>query len=105
MVMSEQLRKRWDEFHRNAVKALDRLDEGSEDWFKEFEKAEQTAAGLVMEVNKEVDRSGKGARKLWKEQLEKAMDVREEARKRLEERMEALRRSEEHLKKALDELK
>jgi mRNA-degrading endonuclease RelE of RelBE toxin-antitoxin system len=103
--MSEQLRKRWDEFHRNAVKALDRLDEDSEDWFKEFEKVEQTTAGLIMEVNKEIGKSGKEAKKLWKVQLEKAMEVREEARKRLEERMEALRRSEEHLNKALDELK
>jgi predicted metal-dependent peptidase len=103
--MSEQLRKRWDEFHRNAVKALDKLDEDSEGWFKEFEKVEKTATGLITDVNKEVDRSGKEARKLWKEQLEKAMGVREEARKRLEERMEALRRSEEHLKKALDELR
>ena len=103
--MSEQLRKRWDEFHRNAVKTLDKLDEDSENWFKEFEKMEQTASGLITDVNTEIDKSGKEARKLWKEQLEKAMNVREEARKRLEERMKALKRSEKHLKKALDELK
>ena len=103
--MSEQLKKRWDEFQNNAISTLDQLNEDSKKWFSELEKIEQTTAGLILEINKEIEKSGKEARKTWKQQLEKAKKAREEARKGLEDKIEALRRSEEHLKKAIDELR
>lgn len=102
--MSENIRENWEKLQIEAKKKLKELEEAGKNWIDEFDKMEQTATGLVMEIQKEVKGSSEEAKKVWLNQLRESHVARQQLRENLEKRLEAVKRSEEHLKKAIDEL-
>lgn len=102
--MSENIREKWEKFHIEAKKKLRELEEAGKNWIDEFDKMEQTATGLVMEIQREMKDSSEEAKRVWMKQLREAHVARQQLRENLEKRLDAVKRSEEHLKKAIDEL-
>lgn len=104
MVMSENILEKWEKLNKEAEKKLRELEEVGKNWIDEFDKMEQTAKGLVMDIQREMKDSSEGAKKVWMKQLREAQLARQKLRANLEKRLDAVKRSEEHLKKAIDEL-
>ena len=104
IVMSENMREKWENFHTEAEKRLKEFIEAGKNWIDEFDKMEKTATGLIMEIQREMKDSSEDAKKVWMKQLREAQLARQKLRANLEKRLDAVKRSEEHLKKAIDEL-
>lgn len=102
--MSENVREKWEKFNVEAKKKLGELEEAGKNWVDEFDEMEQTATGLIMEIQREMKDSSEEAKKVWIRQLREARTARQQLRANLEKRLESVKRSEEHLKKAIDEL-
>jgi hypothetical protein len=103
-VVSENIREKWEKFNEEAKKKLRELEEAGKNWIDEFDKMEQTATGLIMEIQREMKDSSEEAKKVWIKQLKDARTARQQLRANLEKRLDAVKRSEEHIRKAIDEL-
>jgi hypothetical protein len=71
-MMSEQLKESWKEAHKMAQETLKKMNENSQDWFKEFEKMEEQTNGLILAASKRIEDSSEDVKNTYKEQLERA---------------------------------
>ena len=98
------MKKQWDDFTKNAEKALKEMDKAGRDWIEELEKMEQSGAGLSMRIQEELENATVEAQKEWERRLKQAQQTQEDLESELKKRLEAVQRSQKHIEKAIEEL-
>ena len=98
------MKKQWDDFTKNAEKALKEMDKAGRDWIEELEKIEQSGAGLSMRIQEELENATAEAQKEWERRLKQAQQTQEDLESELKKRLEAVQRSQKHIEKAIEEL-
>ncbi|MBD3207473.1 hypothetical protein GF319_14170 [Candidatus Bathyarchaeota archaeon] len=103
--MSEGLRKQWEEFTKNAEKALKDMDKAGRDWIDELEKMEQSGAGLSMRIQGELENASEESQSEWERRLKQAQQTQKDLESELKKRLESVQRSQKHIQKAIEELR